>query len=653
MSRFASRVACAALAALSFAVPVIVVAAPKAPPAQGQYRNFRAAIYIPVNVTKTLADPKVFEHQFARAMSQVPFDKVYIEAYRDRNFATDAELDAVKKEFQAKGIQVAGGVTLAAGGFNGQFGTFDYENPADRAECTKAIEMAARHFDEVILDDFFFYTSKSDADIAAKGERTWTQYRLDTMRKVSKELVLDPAHAANPKVRVIIKYPNWYEHFQGLGFDLDKQPEMFDGLYTGTETRDPVVTDQLLQQYESYEIIRYYKNLRADHYNGGGWVDTYSTLYADRYAEQLWDMLFAKAPEITLFNWHPVALDTPIEAGDRKWAGQDTSFNWDRIAADYKGSAPAGWGLAADAALKQADDVLGLLGNPVGVASYKPAGSSGEDFLHNYLGNMGVPIELSAHFPVGADTVLLTQAAAADPDIIADIKTQLQAGKTVFVTSGFVKATQDAARKGGSFEDLLEVYATGQSVAVNDYFNGYGAGNGQSLRDDPKVAPKDILIPELHYYTNDAWPIIRGVSGARGFPILLSNRYSKGQLFVLTVPDNIGDLYSMPQGVMTNVKKYLQAGAPVRIDASAGVSLFTYDNGAFIVESFNDAPVTVTVSLRAGTHDVKAVFDGKTTPVATTPEAASGAAAADPRATFSLTIPAHSFRVFITSGGHG
>jgi hypothetical protein len=126
------------------------------------YRNFRAAIYIPVNSTKRLADPAAFAREFARVSSQLKFDKVYIEAYRDRQFATDAEIDAVKRAFQAKGIQTSGGVTLAAGGWpGGQFGTFDYENPADRAECERASRLAARHFDEVILDDFFFYTMKT------------------------------------------------------------------------------------------------------------------------------------------------------------------------------------------------------------------------------------------------------------------------------------------------------------------------------------------------------------------------------------------------------------------------------------------------------------------------------------------------------------
>src|SRR5438445_11557229 len=83
------------------------------------YRNFRAAIYIPVNGTKRLADPAAFEREFARVSSQLKFDKVYIEAYRNREFATDAELDAVKRALQAKGIQTSGGITLAAGGWPG------------------------------------------------------------------------------------------------------------------------------------------------------------------------------------------------------------------------------------------------------------------------------------------------------------------------------------------------------------------------------------------------------------------------------------------------------------------------------------------------------------------------------------------------------
>ena len=284
----------------------------------GQYKNFRVAVYCVVDATQRFADQKVLQAEFDRVMARVKFDKVYLEVYRDRRFADEATLDKIKKFFTDRGIVVEGGLTLSAGGGGGQFGTFDYEKPADRDECKKAVQIAARHFDTVVLDDFFFYTSKSDADIAAKGSRSWTQYRLETMRKVSTELVLKPARAINPKIKMIIKYPNWYEHFQGLGYDLQKQSHWFDGIYTGTETRDPTATDQLLQQYQSYEIVRYFDNIRPARGNGGGWVDTFSVRYADRYAEQLWDTLFAKAPEITLFSWHGMAALETLEPGERE-----------------------------------------------------------------------------------------------------------------------------------------------------------------------------------------------------------------------------------------------------------------------------------------------------------------------------------------------
>jgi hypothetical protein len=606
-------------ALVAFAVPAAANA--------GAYRNFRAAIYITVHDTKRLADPATFAHDFARASSQLHFDKVYIEAYRDRVFATDAELETVKREFQAKGIQTSGGVTLAAGGSGGQFGTFDYENPADRAECEKAVRLIARHFDEVILDDFFFYTSKSDADIAAKGNRSWTDYRVDKMREASRDLVLGPARQENPKVRVIIKYPNWYEHFHGLGYDLADEAHMFDAIYTGTETRDPIITDQLLQQYESYEIYRYFSNIRPGA-NLGVWADTFGTRAIDRYAEQLWDGLFAKAPEQMLFNWHPMAEDAPAPAGTRPWAKQKTTFDWDTIARAHPN---AGWATAADAALHEVDAVLGDLGKPVGIASYRPPHATGEDFLHNYIGNLGVPIELYPDYPSDARTILLTEAAASDPQIVAKINASLHAGANVIVTSGFLEAMQ-----GRGFEQLAEWQATGHTIAINQYFDGFGAGNGKELSEPGKTRP--VLFPEVRFYTNDSWGIIRGVAAAKGFPIVLMNHYSNGTLYLWTMPENFGDLYSLPQPMVTRIKEYLFPDAPVRIDAPDHVALFTYDNGAFVVENFRDDSARVTVSLASA---------GPLTEVTGNTRPAVGADARKKgRSTFSVVIPAHSFRVY-------
>jgi hypothetical protein len=622
--------------------------APSAAPAAGQYKNFRVAIYCVVDATRRFADEKVLRAEFDRVMARVKFDKVYLEVYRDRRFADESTLEPIKKFFTDRGVAVAGGLTLSAGGGGGQFGTFDYENRADRAECQKAVELAARHFDTVILDDFFFYTSKSDADIAAKGKRSWTQYRLETMRKVSADLVLRPARAVNPKVKVTIKYPNWYEHFQGLGYDLEKQAHLFDGIYTGTETRDPLVTDQLLQQYQSYEIVRYFDNIRPDGGNGGGWVDTFSVRYADRYAEQLWDTLLAKAPEITLFSWHGMAALETVAPGEREaWQAKPTSFDWSAMARSVRPpageSAAPSWGRIAGWSLEQIDRALGQLGNPLGVKSYKPTNSSGEDFLVNYLGNIGVPIELVPQFPAGADMVLLTENAKHDPDIVAKMKRQLAAGKNVMVTSGLLRALQ-----GRGIEEIAEVEPTGRVVAIRDYLSGFGAGSGQRL-DDPGQQTPAVLFPELHFFTNDTWAVVRGVAGAKGFPIVLMNHYSKGIFYVLTVPENVADLYNLPRGVTSAIKSYLLQDFPVRLDAPAQVALFAYDNGACVIESFRPDDAEVTVSV-LGDARLTNALTGEALKEVTAPASSDRRRpAGPPRTFFKVSVPPHSYLVLRTA----
>ncbi|MBI1366113.1 MAG: hypothetical protein GC153_09190 [Alphaproteobacteria bacterium] len=604
--------------------------------APSAYKNFQTAIYIPARSVRALSDKAVFDREYARVASQLHFDKVYIEDYRDRVFVTDEQLESVKKYFEERGIRTAGGVTLAAGGADGQFATFDYENPADRAECEKAIRRIARHFDEVILDDFFFFTSKSDADIAAKGKRSWTQYRLDKMREIARELVLKPAREENPNVRMIIKYPNWYEHFQGLGYDLDKEAKAFDGVYTGTETRDPAITDQLLQEYESYLIYRYFSNVRPGA-NGGGWVDTYDVRFVDRYAEQLWDTMLAKAPEITLFNWREMAETNGAPAGVRPWARDDTSFDWNAIVKSWKrrSAASPGWALAAGAALRTVDSALGSLGAPIGIASYKPYQSSGEDFLHNYLGNIGLPIELHPDFPMSADPVLLTASAAADPQIIDKIKQKLRAGGAVIVTSGLVEAL--SAR---GFDDIAEWTPTGRSVDVSDFILGYGAGAGTRLGG---VGAQPILFPELRFFTNDSWAVVRGVAGHKGYPILLMNRYSKGTIFMLTVPNNPSDLYRMPQAALTQLKKFIQQDFPVMLDAPPRVSLFVYDNDSFVVQNFRDDGVKATVRVKGGARGLSPIA-GEGGAVAVAGDEAQSTEAGD--SAFEFAVPPHSFRAF-------
>jgi hypothetical protein len=612
----------------------------------GNYQNFGVAVYIPVRVVNTFADPKVLQSQWDILSGQVKVDKVYIEVQRDGILATDKLLDDVKQFFVSRGVQVAGGSAFT-GAESEQFRSFSYTNPEDRAFVKKTSELAARHFDEFILDDFFFVNSKTDSDIAAKGDRSWTDFRLALMDDAGANLVVKAAKDVNPKIKVVIKFPNWYEHFQGLGFDLDKEPRIFDGIYTGTETRDPVATDQYLQQYESYQIFRFFENIKPGG-NGGGWVDTYNVRYADRYAEQLWDTLFAKAHEITLFMWETIL--EKAEAGDRRdWEGLPTSFSYNTVVAEYSPvgeGAPAtpSWATVAGVALRQADAVVGKLGNPVGIESYKPYQSSGEDFLHNYIGMIGIPIDLRPEFPADAPLVLLTESAKFDPDIVAKIKRQLEGGKSVVITSGLLRAL-----KGKGIESICETEVTDNKVLAQDYVFGWGAGN----RTDPGGSERKtaILFPEVRFLTNDAWALVGAIENGNGYPVLLMDKYSKGILYVWTIPDNFRNLYALPTGVTTAIKDVVMRDFFVRIDGASQVSLFAYDNNTFVVESYLPGPTDVRVTVKGDYARLRNLVTGEVIE-SYVPEAPAAPrrrrpmADEAPKSHFLVTVLPHSFAAF-------
>jgi hypothetical protein len=634
------------LAAALAVVPLVAAqAAPPSPseaePAVGQYRNFAVGVYIPVRVVQRLADRQTLETEWNTIRRQVKVDKVYIESHRDRVIADEALLESLKQFFVDRGVRVAGGITFSDGGA-GQFRSFCYTSPEDRAFVKRVSELTARHFDEIILDDFFFVTTKYASDIAAKGERTWSQFRVDLMNQASEELVLAPARKVNPRARVIIKYPNWYEHFQGLGFDLERGPQLFDGIYTGTETRDPATTDQFLQQYLSYQIYRYFENIKPGA-NGGGWIDTFNLGYIDRYAQQLWDTMFAKAREITLFNW--AALVEPIRPGERSaWAAQPTSFNFERMLEYHATEAPASstaptWARAAGYTLDQVDVFLGKLGRPIGIRSYKPHHSTGEDFLHNYIGMLGVPIDLHASFPAGADVVLLTEAAKFDPQIVGKIEDQLAAGKSVVITSGLLRALS-----GKGIEDIVELEHTERRIVADGYTAAFGAGGRRVIGVEPGSMP--ILFPQIRFHTNDAWALVSATADKVGFPLLLMDRYAQGVLYVWTMPDNPHHLYRLPAEVTTAIKDVVMRGFFVRIDGPSQVALYAYDNNTFIVESYLPTDADVKVSVAGDATKLRnlvtdAVLSGR-------PPAPPGPMnrQQEPRTSFDVHLPPHSYGVF-------
>ena len=150
-------------------------------------------------------------------------------------------------------------------------------------------------------------------------------------------------------------------------------------------------------------------------------------------------------------------------------------------------------------------------------------------------------------------------------------------------------------------------------------------------------------MPQIQYLTNDSWEEVSCLAGVTGYPLLLSAQYANGTLYVLTIPDNFGDLYHLPPEVLSRIKEAVGKDLYVRLEAPSQVVLFVYDNDMFIVESFLPESVDMRLVLDGRLHQVIDVLTGETL---------SGADIMDWRGQptgqrgFATSIRPHSYRVF-------
>lgn len=502
----------------------------------------------------------------------IHLDKVYIENHRGVVDIPQDKLRMAKAVFERNGIRTAGGITSTqlVGGVRkpSYYDTFCYTDPAHRAEYLRIVRELAEVFDEIILDDFFFTACRCDMCIEAKGDRSWSEYRLGLMEEFSHQIV-DLARSVNPKMNFIIKYPNWYESYQETGYNPGKQKDIFDMIYSGTETRDPVYNAQHLQRYESYSIIRLLENT-APGRNGGGWIDQGgSSDNMNRWLEQANLTLLAKARELTLFNFAHL-VDSPALP-------------------------PLGH------ELYRIDALLGKAGAPVGVKAWEPYDGDGEDQLYNYLGMCGAAIEPSPEFDASAPCVLFTQSTAHAPDAMARLERYVRGGGNAVVTLGFFRQMYD---KG--IRDLTSVRLTGRHVLGNEYMI-----NHANYTDVHFAAGADkVLFEQLDYKTNATVSNVSLVAGENNFPILTEDNYGKGRFFILNVPENFAELYKLPLEVIRGINKHLSMGQRVYLGCTPKYNLFAYDNNVYGVASYRPMFDTCEVIVRGKCRGLRDLESG-------------------------------------------
>jgi hypothetical protein len=198
--------------------------------------------------------------------------------------------------------------------------------------------------------------------------------------------------------------------------------------------------------------------------------------------------------------------------------------------------------------------------------------------------------------------------------------------------------------QGKGIEDIVELRVTDRKANVKEFSAGF-FGGGASI-------DKEILIPQIQYLTNDSWEVVSTLDDTNGWPILLRADYSKGQFFVLTIPDNFVDLYILPESVLNRLRSNIAGSLKFTLEGPGEVCLMEYDNSTCVVESFLDKEVTVRIIAKGETKEITDVATGEKI-AASAPAGGGmfggrrmGGGPAQASNTFEVKIPPHSFRAF-------
>lgn len=522
-------------------------------------KNFSVAAYIHAEyLYKT--DYKSIEEGIRFFKKFVTLDKVYLETHRGLYDIPREKMEKIKQIFADNGIKVSGGITstIKIDGHekNSIFDVFCFSDPVYREKYLEIIRDTAEQFDEIILDDFFFTACRCEMCLEKKGNKSWSQFRLEQMEEMAQEIV-DLCHKVNPDCNFIIKYPNWYESYQECGYNPEKQRDIFDGIYTGTESRNPQYDQQHIQRYLSYSLIRLMENI-APNRNLGGWIDQGASWdNINVWLEQAALTVFAKSKELMLFNFSELLETAALP--------------------------PLG------IVLERIDSILECVGKPIGTSVYEPFNADGEDQLMNYVGMMGTALEPMPDFHTEDKVIFLTASAACDSEIIPKLEKYIAKGGSAIVTTGFLRMTYDRGIKELTSVRLTGRKASGKEYWIDSYYTNHkGFCNGTER----------ISCEILEYKTNATWCEIALIDKECNFPLLLDDFYGKGHLYIWNIPDNFADLYKLPKDIIGSINKMFAKDLPVYLENEAKYNLFIYDNDVFGIYSYRPYAEDLTIILR-------------------------------------------------------
>ncbi len=423
------------LLVLVLTVLATAIASAASPPSRWELAREKADIhrfstlFTARQVTEDLATDALIDEaiDWCRTMG---ITKVYLETFRSRHQVEPETIAHARDRFRQAGFVVSGCVTTT------QIGKIStgwnliscYTNAGTQKQTREIFEFTAKLFDEIMIDDFWFTdcscTECREAREARQvrvGDRVWpvdggewSDYRCELTVRISQQLVLEVSRKVNPDVKVIIKYPHWYDNFQERGYDVIRQTADFNITWVGTEIRDEHNQRWGGRGRSTAYFLQSWLEGIGENKCGGGWYDTLGTTPAT-YLSQARQTILGGARESMLFN-----------AGNLRSrdAGPDD-------AAALRAALPELLDLAANVRRRSL----------VGMAMYKPPNSSGDNErrVFEHVGMLGIPFVSCSQFPIDAPAAFFSIHALYDPTFARQLDAYLQNGRPTLITDGLAK----------------------------------------------------------------------------------------------------------------------------------------------------------------------------------------------------------------------
>ncbi|MDH7501895.1 MAG: hypothetical protein QHJ82_04155 [Verrucomicrobiota bacterium] len=499
-------------------------------------------------------------------LTRLGVSRVFLEGRRGDEYVDPATLATVRDYLKSHGIDCSGGIATVPGKTFGVRQTggldwLDWESEKTRADVSGFFRENARVFDELIIDDFFCTGDVSAQADRARAGRSWSAYRRDLLVSLIGLLVHQPARETRQNVRLIIKFPQWYDRFHLFGYDPVRMAGKFDKVWVGTEVRNPRTRRMgFVQPTQGYVNFMWIRSIAGEKVRGA-WFD-HIECSAFNFIDQACMSVLAGARELTLFRLGDVAAKHP---GDALLAERLPEL------------------IAIAKSIQNAE--------PDGVYFYKPPNSDADDnlFLADYLGMIGLPIVPVATYPDNSRVVFLAAHAVADPDIQFLVKRHLRRGATLILTPSFL-------RKSGRWaQDIAGAVATGLT-GLGRLEERNAAANSAVVEVDSSLKPttagvlsqadcNGLVVPLLTHRQVGAGRVL--VLNIRSF----SDTDYRGTGEYLLPPTELG-WARLPQQFLDPLRATLLRPLGMRLDAPAGVIMCVRGKSSFIY-NVNDEPAMI------------------------------------------------------------